>query len=165
MSSGDLHDRTDIARRVCKSTRSAVLRVWLSHAIFQGDLEILAPQVFSCAHFDGIDHEFRPLQRLLVICMPADGESRLPFLVQPVCQAQDDVKRILVPVHQPQRGAAQFLRAQDGGQRIFAERGASRADDSDGGWKGHGISFSLSLRGRCTSARRRAPNVAISSNL
>ena len=65
----NLHNRTDIARGMCEAARAAILRLRLTHPIFERDLVILFPQILPRADLDRIDDELRACKRLGMIRM------------------------------------------------------------------------------------------------
>ena len=63
----NVHDRTNVARRMCEAARSAVLGIGLPHTVFDRDLKILLPKIFARTDFDCIDNKLAVCQSFLMI--------------------------------------------------------------------------------------------------
>ena len=72
-----------------------------------------------------------------MIRVRGDRELRIPFAVEAFREPLDDVESVRVAIHERERGAFEFLRAHDGGERVLAERCRACADDGDLGGEGH----------------------------
>ena len=99
----DLEDGSCVAGGMGKTARTSIFSIRLPHAMLERYLEIGFPQCFARTDLNGIDYKRGSIQGILMMRVSGNGESRLPFFIQPLCQTPDNFERAGIPIHERKR--------------------------------------------------------------
>ena len=97
----------------------------------QRHLPVLPPQLLARPHLDGADHEIGAVQHGAAIGGVFDGQPGVPRPIHALGEPIHEAQPLGVDVDEGERAAAQRRLAQQRGERVEAEAGATSPDDND----------------------------------